>query len=54
MTILPNELTECVLSVLYRYDFELFGYTLDGYLELGMTESNSADSPATWHTVSHS
>ncbi|KDR09457.1 Carbohydrate sulfotransferase 11 [Zootermopsis nevadensis] len=32
---------------IYRYDFELFGYTLDGYLQLGMTESNSAGSPAT-------
>ncbi|XP_023727939.1 carbohydrate sulfotransferase 11 isoform X2 [Cryptotermes secundus] len=32
---------------IYRYDFELFGYTLDGYLELGMTESNSPDTPPT-------
>ncbi|GFG39349.1 hypothetical protein Cfor_08302 [Coptotermes formosanus] len=32
---------------IYRYDFELFSYNLDGYLELGITESNSADSLTT-------
>jgi len=32
---------------IYRYDFELFNYNLDGYLELGMTESNSANSLTT-------
>ncbi|XP_069681691.1 carbohydrate sulfotransferase 11-like isoform X2 [Periplaneta americana] len=35
--------TEQILQLydIYRYDFELFGYTLDGYLELGMTEPSS-------------
>jgi hypothetical protein len=46
VTIIPN-LIKCLLPVLYRYDFELFGYTLDGYLELGMTETNSPDTPTT-------
>jgi hypothetical protein len=46
VTIIPN-VTKCFLPVLYRYDFELFGYTLDGYLELGMTESNSPATPTT-------
>jgi hypothetical protein len=50
VNIIPN-LIKCLLPVLYRYDFKLFGYTLDGYLELGMTETNSPDTPTTWHIL---
>jgi hypothetical protein len=52
VTIFPN-LIKYFLLVLYRYDFELFGYSLDGYLELGMTETNRPDTPTTWHILCH-
>jgi hypothetical protein len=48
-----KKLIKWILSVLHRYDFELFSYNLDGYLEHGMTEPSSADSLTTWHTVHH-
>jgi len=53
VTALPNKLIKWILSVLHRYDFELFSYNLDGYLELGMIEPNSANSLTTWYTVHH-
>nr|CAD7256655.1 unnamed protein product [Timema shepardi] len=32
---------------IYRYDFELFDYTLDGYLDHGTTEATDRDDPTT-------
>ncbi|XP_067002353.1 carbohydrate sulfotransferase 11 [Anabrus simplex] len=45
-----SQLTKTQILQLYnifRYDFELFGYSLDGYLELGINDAHSVTTPNT-------
>lgn len=41
------------LYEIYRYDFELFGYTLDGYLEQGAEDPTSPPSVSKHHFIKH-